>query len=105
MSTSEARAGQGPDERAALQSLEAAVGRLLERVQALSRAAEKADDRRAEVEELLRRITTGDESPASMHVRLRALEAENGDLRERLAKGRETAERLLARIRFLEEQR
>lgn len=105
MSTSEAKASEAPDERAALQALEGAVGRMLERMQALAQRAEKADQRRAEVEELLRRITSGDESPARMHVQLRELEVENQELRERLSKGRETAERLLARIRFLEEQR
>lgn len=105
MSTSEAKTGEAQGERAALQALEGAVGRLLERVQTLTRTADKADQRRAEVEELLRRITTGDESPARMHVRLRELEVENDDLRARLGEGRETVERLLARIRFLEEQR
>lgn len=105
MSTSEGKSGAGQGERQALQALEGAVGRLLERVQTLTESADKADKRRAEVEELLRRITTGDESPARMHVRLRELEVENDDLRDRITRGRETAERLLARIRFLEEQR
>ena len=105
MSTSEDRVAEGVGERAALQALEGAVGRLLDRVRTLSVQAEKADTRRAEVEDLLRRITMGDESPAHMHVRLRDLEGENEDLKRRLSGGRETVERLLAKIRFLEEQR
>lgn len=105
MSTSEDKGNDGPGDRAALQALEGAVGRLLDRVRTLAAAEEKADARRAEVEELLRRITSGDESPASMHVRMRELEVENADLKDRLTRGRETVERLLARIRYLEDQR
>ena len=37
--------------------------------------------------------------------RLKALESENEDLHARLEQGREGVERVLARIRFLEEQR
>lgn len=92
-------------ERAALQGLETAVGKLLDRVRDLAKRADKAETRRAEVEDLLKRITTGDESPADMHGRLRHLETENEDLRGRLGEGRETVERLLAKIRFLEDQR
>ena len=105
MSTSEDRAAEGAGERTALQALETAVGSLLERVRELSQRSDKADARRSEVEDLLRRITTGDESPAAMHQRLQTLEVENEDLRDRLRRGRETVERLLAKIRFLEEQR
>jgi hypothetical protein len=36
--------------------------------------------------------------------RLRALEEENADLRSRIDQGREGVERLLAKIRFLENQ-
>jgi predicted nuclease with TOPRIM domain len=105
VSTSEDRAADEVGERAALQSLEGAVGKLLDRLRTVTVRAEKADVRRAEVEDLLRRITTGDESPATMNDRLQTLEVENEDLRARLTRGRETVERLLAKIRFLEEQR
>jgi hypothetical protein len=40
-----------------------------------------------------------------MHVRLRELENENLELRDRLGRGRDTVERLVARLRFLEDQR
>jgi hypothetical protein len=39
-----------------------------------------------------------------MKARLNRLEAENRDLHERIARGREAVERLIARIRFLENQ-
>jgi hypothetical protein len=48
-------------------------------------------------------MTTGEESPARMAERLEVLSAENEDLRRRLSEGRATAERLLARVRYLEE--
>ena len=38
-----------------------------------------------------------------MAERLQALKSENTDLRERLDEGRTVAERLLARVRYLEE--
>lgn len=104
MSTSEDRSENGA-ERAALQALEGAVGKLLDQVRALSTRVEKADARRDEVEDLLRRITAGDENPAQLHGRVRDLENENADLRQRLDEGREGVERLLAKIRFLEDQR
>jgi predicted nuclease with TOPRIM domain len=105
VSKSADKGNEGPDERAALKALEGAVGRLLKRLAGLTVRAEKAEARQAEVEDLLRRITSGDESPAAMHTRLREIEVEADDLRDRLGQGRETVERLLARIRFLEEQR
>lgn len=96
--------GENGNERAALQGLESAVGKLLERVRDLDRRVEKSEARRLEVEDLLKRITTGDASPAEMHGRLRDLETENADLRRRLNDGRETVEGVLAKIRFLEDQ-
>lgn len=96
--------GENGNERAALQGLEAAVGKLLERVRDLDKRVDKSEARRLEVEDLLKRITTGDASPAEMHGRLRDLETENEELRRRLNDGRETVESLLAKIRFLEEQ-
>ena len=92
-------------ERAAFQALEAQVGRVLELLQSTRSRAVEAEARRAEVEELLRRFT-GDEAEAGrLLTRLKSLEAENADLRGRLGAGREGVERLLARIRFLENQR
>ena len=98
MSTSEVR-----DDLLGLGALDAAVARALERIRALEADLEAARSRSGEVEELLQRMTAGEESPARMAERLRALQAQTGDLRERLEKGLAVADRLLARVRYLEE--
>lgn len=98
MSKSEAH-----DDVPGLEALEQAVGRALDRVRALERDLEQTRSRNQEVEELLQRMTSGEESPARMAERLQALKSENTDLRERLDEGRTVAERLLARVRYLEE--
>jgi predicted nuclease with TOPRIM domain len=64
-----------------------------------------AEERSEELEELLRRFTGHEVEPAQILARLRKLEEENADLRTRLEQGREGVERLLAKIRFLENQR
>ncbi|MGD8319447.1 MAG: hypothetical protein PVJ02_03305 [Gemmatimonadota bacterium] len=103
MSSAEGRVEQ--PERGAFRELEQTVGRVLERLGDLKLRAESAEARSAELQELVRRFT-GDEAEAGRLLsRLRSLEEENADLRERVEKGREGVERLLARIRFLEEQR
>lgn len=85
--------------------LESAVGKALERIRTLQEELDAARGRVAELEELLRTFEAGEGSPAEMKQRLDRLERDNGIMHERLQKGREAAERLLARIRFLEEQR
>ncbi|MEQ8331078.1 MAG: hypothetical protein RH859_11515 [Longimicrobiales bacterium] len=95
----------GRPERPALQRLEELVGRAVDRLEALRLRAEAAEAKNAELEELVRRFT-GDEAEAGRLLsRLRALEADNEDLRDRLSRGRDGVDRILARIRFLEEQR
>ena len=64
-----------------------------------------AEGRREELEGLLAKMADGSANPADMHTRLKALEHENADLSRRLDEGREGVDRLLAKIRFLEEQR
>ena len=46
----------------------------------------------------------GEQDPGALVERLTDLESRNRELNERLEEGREGVERLLARIRFLEEQ-
>lgn len=104
MSTSDDRA-RAESAESALRGLERAVQRALERVEHLEGALESSRGRRDEVEALLSRMADGDENPARMHHRIQKLEAENADLRRRIDEGREGVERLLAKIRFLEEQR
>ena len=104
MSTSDDRARAEAAE-AGLAGLERAVARALDRIGALESGLEAARARRDEVEELLARMADGDENPADMQHRMNVLERENAELRRRLDEGREGVERLLAKIRFLEEQR
>ncbi len=83
MPTSGDSGGPAPD-RAALDRLENAVSRLL---------AELEDTR-----------SSNGPDPRDLARRVRVLEDENEDLRERLSGGHEIAERLMAKIRFLEEK-
>lgn len=93
-----------PD-RAAFQALEALVGRAVQRLETLRMRAEAAEAKSAEMEELVRRFTGDDPAAGRLLSRLESLEKENRDLRDRLERGRDGIDRVLARIRFLEEQR
>ena len=64
-----------------------------------------SEEKARELDGLLKRISGGEIEPGQFVDRMRVLEEENSDLRTRLERGREGVERLLARIRFLEEQR
>ncbi len=88
----------------AFRELEGAVARVLAELDQLRRQAGESQLRSGELETLLDSFRAGDESPADMKARLNRLEAENRDLHERIGRGREAVERLLARIRFLEDQ-
>ena len=103
MSNTEADGGQ--PERVAFQALDAAVGRLIEELSATRVRASEAEAQRGELQELVQRFT-GDEAEAGRLLsRLRSLEGENSELRERLERGRQGVDRLLARLKFLEEHR
>ncbi len=92
-------------DRTALTELEGAVGELLDRLAAVSARAEEAEGKSEEFEELVRRFTGDDAEAGRMLSRLKGLEEENQDLRGRLKKGTAGVDKLLAKIRFLEEQR
>lgn len=94
-----------PPPEVALDGLATAVEQSLERISQLRDRLGAAEQRRIELEGLLAKMADGSESPAEMLTRLQSLEAENADLRRRLDEGREGVDRLLAKIRFLEEQR
>ncbi len=85
--------------------LKAAVAAALKEIQRLRREVSRAETQAAELDEMLRGVTAGEESPSKMIDRLHFLEEENRDLRERLFEGRTSVDRLLARIQFLEDQR
>lgn len=104
MSDSEEAKADATD-RQALARLESSVTRILEEVARLRSRAREAEDRVKDLEGLLRRFTKGDVDPASLQARLAQLESENEDLRERIHEGRAGVERLLSRVRFLEDQR
>jgi len=85
--------------------LEGAVARALERVRQLEREVDEARGQTADLDRVLLRVTGGELPPSALLERVQALEGENAALRGRISDGRERIERLLAKIRFLEEQR
>jgi len=97
-------AGNGARERAPLDDLEGAIGDMLDRLGWMNERIALAEEKSEELEELLKRFTGHEVEPADMVSRLRVLEEENADLRSRIEQGREGVERLLAKIRFLENQ-
>lgn len=92
-------------DRQALARLESSVTRILEEAARLRSRSREAEARVRDLEALLRRFTKGEEDPAMLQGRLTRLEAQNDDLTTRIQGGRECVERLLSRIRFLEDQR
>jgi predicted RNase H-like nuclease (RuvC/YqgF family) len=92
-------------DRQGLSALEAAVNRTVEELKQLRKRAAEAAERTAELEALLQSFQSGAVSPERMNERLELLEVENRDLRTRIVQGRESVERLLARIQFLEDQK
>ena len=99
---------EGDDERSertALTKLEGAVSGLLDRFAAVSARAEDAEGKREELEELVKRFTGDGAEAGRMLSRLKGLEEENQDLRSRLEAGRDGVDKVLAKIKFLEEQR
>jgi predicted RNase H-like nuclease (RuvC/YqgF family) len=101
--------GPGADvdrpEAAALVALERAVEEALARLRDALERATVAEARTAELQRIVERVT-GDSGEARRLVgTLGSLEEENGELRRRVEEGRAGVERLLAKIRFLEDQR
>lgn len=101
---SESVEGETTD-RQALSRLERAVGELLEDAERLEIRYSRSEARVQDVENLLRRFTKGEDDPARLLRRVAELEEENDLLKDRIREGRAGVERLLARIRFLEDQR
>jgi hypothetical protein len=103
MSRSEDNAPEGKEDP--LLGLEQAVGRALQRIRELEARLGEAERRAEELDDVLLDVSGGEQKPTVLVDRVNRLEAENQELLERLAQGREGVERLLARIRFLEDQR
>lgn len=85
--------------------LELAVRRLLDEYAACRRRAEAAERRVAELEAALRQVNAGVVDPFELRERIAELEAENASLRERLEQARAGVSRIVARLRFLEDDR
>lgn len=95
--------GEGPDV-AAFARLEGAVRQLLESLGEARRQATDAETRSAEMADLVKRFAGQEADASDLAGRLKQLESENSDLRNRLERGREGVDRMIARIRFLENQ-
>jgi predicted RNase H-like nuclease (RuvC/YqgF family) len=88
----------------AFAALTAAVERALERIRELEGRVRDAESRSSELGAMLERFNADEEAPAQMVERLGRLEEENREMKRRLEAGRGAVDRLLARIRFLEEK-
>lgn len=85
--------------------LELSIRKLLEAHDAWRRRAREAEARIAELEESLRRMSTGGLNPLELADELRELQARNRRLEERLQQGSEAVQRMVARLQFAEEGR
>ncbi|MBW2460158.1 MAG: hypothetical protein JRH11_00840 [Deltaproteobacteria bacterium] len=94
----------GAPEEAAFARLEGAISQLVDSLTAETERTKAAETKNTELADLVRRFT-GDEAAAGQLMgRLKGLETENTDLRGRLEAGRAGVERMIARIKFLENQ-
>ncbi len=92
----------GEDSRMA--PLSQAVDRAVDAVREARRRAAAAEERAKRSDELLRQFVGGKRDPVALAGRLSELEAENEMLRGRMEQGRREVDRVLARIRFLENE-
>ena len=99
-------AGNGEGlEQAAFIELERIVDAALRHLGEMTRRAEMAEDRNAEFEALIKRFA-GDEGDAGQVLhRLAELEEDNENMRSRLEAGQVSVDKLIAKIRFMEEQK
>ena len=94
--------GVSPD--MAVERLERAVTAALEQVEQLKGEVARTHAQGEALEGLLKGVTSGEEGPRELIEKLNILEEENRDLRSRLDQGRSGVDRLLARVKFLEEK-
>ena len=99
-------AGNGEGlEQAAFIELERIVDAALRHLGEVTRRAEMAEARNAEFESLIKRFA-GDEGDAGQVLhRLAELEEDNENMRSRLEAGQVSVDKLIAKIRFMEEQK
>ncbi len=104
MSNSESNPSK-EDLQVALEALTAAAKGAEKEIKRLRAVVEKADAKLLDQGRLLSSIATGKDSPSEMRERLTASETQNEDLLGRLEQGREAVDRMLAKLRFLEEKK
>jgi predicted RNase H-like nuclease (RuvC/YqgF family) len=97
-------ASDGVSPEQAVERLEDAVNAALEQVGRLEDEVARMRAEGQALEGLLKGVTSGKEGPREMIEKLQILEEENRDLRSRLEEGRAGVERILARVKFLEEK-
>ena len=97
--------GLGPGAVEALAVLEDAVEAAARRLMELTKRVKMAEMRSRQLEELVSRFAGDGEAASRLIGRLGGLDEENADLKARLEAGRAGIDRILARIRFLEDQR
>lgn len=105
MSNGEVRPDPAAPERHGFAALDQAVTLALDELRRLRERAADAERRSVELASLLHAFESGEETAAGMKERVVRLEGENADLRARVERGRETVERLIARVAFLENQK
>lgn len=87
-----------------LKRLDKAVGKLITALDKERTRSSEATTRVKELEKLLKRFEKKGVDPTALSGRVEKLRKENKELRAKMKKGRESAERMLARVRFLEEK-
>ena len=99
-------AGNGEGlEQAAFIELERIVDAALRHLGEVTRRAEMAEDRNAEFEALIKRFAGDEGDAAKVLHRLAELEEDNENMRSRLEAGQVSVDKLIAKIRFMEEQK
>ena len=83
--------------------LEEVVERLLVQHEGLRRRLRAAEARVRELEEALRGVSTGTLDPTAMASELEQLRHQNTDLEARMEEARARVERVVARLRFVED--
>ncbi|MBI4520196.1 MAG: hypothetical protein HY701_05125 [Gemmatimonadetes bacterium] len=89
----------------AVTALESAVSRAIDLMESLRGHEQELEREKNQLRETMRGLSSGEVDPQDLLTRVRILEKENDELRGRLDSARQAVERLLAKIRFLEEQR
>jgi predicted RNase H-like nuclease (RuvC/YqgF family) len=97
-------ASDGVSPEQAVKRLDNAVNAALKQVESLQGDVVRMRTQGEALEGLLKGVTSGEEGPRELIEKIHIIEEENRDLRSRLDEGRAGVERLLARVKFLEEK-